>query len=144
MLDLNHIKISKSLSIPFSEIEITAICSSGPGGQNVNKVSTGIHLRFDILESSMSEYYKQKLLKLKDSRISEAGVVNIKAQQYRTQSQNKADAFLRFTELLKKCTVIIKKRIASKPSKTSQTNRLEIKKKKGQTKMLRNKYKVDS
>lgn len=138
-----EIVITKSLVIPYSEIDITAICSSGPGGQNVNKVSTAINLRFDILASSIPDLYKQRLLKLKDFRISESGVINIKAQQYKTQLQNKNDALLRFTELLKKCTIVPKKRKASKPSKASQVNRLDKKSYKGKTKNLRKKVNLE-
>lgn len=138
-----EIIVTKSLVVPFSEIEITAICSSGPGGQNVNKVSTAINLRFDILASSIPDIYKQRLLKLRDFRISEAGVINIKAQQYKTQLQNKNDAILRFTELLKKCTIVPKKRKASKPSKASQANRLDKKSHKGKTKNLRKKVQLE-
>jgi ribosome-associated protein len=135
--------ISKTLSIPFSEIDIVAICSSGPGGQNVNKVSTGIHLRFDILASSISEYFKQRLLNLHDSRISASGVINIKAQQFRTQGKNKEDAIHRFIELIKKSTHIPKKRIASKPSKASKVKRINNKKEKSLTKNFRKKIKLD-
>lgn len=138
-----EIIITKSLVIPYSELDITAICSSGPGGQNVNKVSTAINLRFDILSSSIPDLYKQRLLKLKDFRISESGVINIKAQQYKTQLQNKNDAILRFTELLKKCTIVPKKRKVSKPSKASQANRLDKKNQKGKTKNLRKKVHLE-
>ncbi len=140
----NQILITKTLSIPSSEIELVAICSSGPGGQNVNKVSTGIHLRFDVMASSISEYYKQRILNLRDARISASGVINIKAQQFRTQTKNREDAIFRFIELLKKSTHIQKKRIASKPSKASQTKRINNKKEKSLTKNFRKRIKLDS
>mgnify|MGYP003392922816 CR=1 FL=1 len=131
--------ITKSLVVPLSELKITAIHSSGPGGQNVNKVSTAINLRFDILNSSLPEFYQQRLLKLRDFRISEDGIINIKAQQFQTQTQNKKDAILRFQELLKKCAIVPKKRKVSRPTKSSQVNRLDKKNLKGKTKNLRKK-----
>lgn len=140
----SQIKISNSLVVPFTEIELAAICSSGPGGQNINKVSTGIHLRFDVLASSISEYYKQKILAMNDSRISASGIINIKAQKFRTQIKNKEDAILRFIELLKKSTYVQKKRIASKPSKAYHDTRINNKKEKSITKNFRKKIKLDS
>ncbi|MDP3280492.1 MAG: alternative ribosome rescue aminoacyl-tRNA hydrolase ArfB, partial [Nitrosomonas sp.] len=98
------LRISDNLAIPLAEIEIQAIRSQGSGGQNVNKVSTAIHLRFDIKASSLPEIYKERLLNLNDSRISSEGVVIIKAQRYRSQIKNKEDALNRLVEIIKSVT----------------------------------------
>ena len=102
--------ISKKVSIPDSELEMSAILSQGPGGQNVNKVSTAIHLRFDIKSSSLPEYYKSKLLLLKDRRISKDGVIIIKAQRYRSQEKNREEAIKRLHAIVKSVTFKHKKR----------------------------------
>jgi ribosome-associated protein len=111
----------------------------GSGGQNVNKVSSAIHLRFDIRRSTLPDAYKQKLLELSDSRITKDGVIVIKAQTYRTQEQNREDALNRLKELILSAMVVQKKRRPTKPTKGSQRRRVDAKKKKGATKSLRGK-----
>ena len=129
--------ISSHVAIPDSEIDIHAMRSQGAGGQNVNKVSSAIHLQFDISASSLPQFYKEELLKLNDNRISEEGVITIKAQQYRSQEQNREDALARLSELLQSVAIPRKKRRATKPTKSSQTRRIESKKKQGRLKALR-------
>lgn len=129
--------VSQHIFIPDSEIEMTAVRSQGPGGQNVNKVSSAIHLRFDINNSSLPDYYKERLLKLSDQRINKEGIIIIKAQQFRTQQQNKEDALNRLTQLIKSAVVQTKKRKATKPTKASKKRRMDAKTKRGQTKKLR-------
>ena len=133
------IRISNEVSIPSEEVEIQAIRAQGSGGQNVNKVSTAVHLRFDIKASSLPETYKARLLMLKDQRISADGIIIIKAQQYRSQLKNREDALNRLQELIKSVTVARKKRRATKPTKGSQERRLESKVKRGRAKSLRGK-----
>lgn len=137
------LKISEQVSIPSNEIDISAVRSSGAGGQNVNKVATAIHLRFDIQASSLPDSYKEKLLKLSDSRISTNGVISIKAQQFRTQHQNKEDALLRLKNLIKSVSISKKKRFVTKPSKGAKRRRLDNKAKRSQLKALRKKVDYD-
>lgn len=129
--------ISSHVVIPDSEVQIHAMRSQGAGGQNVNKVSTAIHLQFDITGSSLPPFYKDALLKLRDSRISEDGVITIKAQQHRTQERNREDALERLTLLIQSVAIPRKKRKATKPTKSSQNRRIESKKKQGRLKALR-------
>lgn len=139
MDDNQLIKVSNTVSVSPDEVEITAIRAQGSGGQNVNKVSSAIHLRFDIKASSLPERIKHKLLNRNDSRISNDGVLIIKAQQFRTQEKNKADALARLQELLQEANQIPKTRRATKPTKASQKRRVEAKKQVGKNKALRKK-----
>jgi ribosome-associated protein len=129
--------ISSHVTIPDSEIDIHAMRSQGAGGQNVNKVSSAIHLQFDIAASSLPPFYKEELLKIRDNRISADGVITIKAQQHRSQEQNREDALARLLELIQSVAIPRKKRRATKPTKGSKQRRLESKTKRGTLKTLR-------
>jgi len=131
------LKISNTVTLDENEIEISAIRASGSGGQKVNKVSAAIHLRFDVAASSLPEYYKEKLLKSKDKRITKEGIVVIKSQQHRSQEQNRTEALERLVELVKSVNVVQKKRVPTKPTKGSVGRRLDSKKKQANKKKLR-------
>lgn len=131
--------ISKHISIPLTEIELRFIRSQGPGGQNINKVSSSVHLRFNINDSSLPSQYQKRLLNLKDQRITKDGIIVIKSQQHRSQIKNKQAALKRLQALIRSVLSVPKKRRPSLPTKTSRLKRLNRKIKRGQLKLLRRK-----
>jgi ribosome-associated protein len=137
------LKISNTVTLDENEIAFSAIRAQGSGGQKVNKVSAAIHLRFDIEASSLPEFYKERLLSLKDKRITKEGIIVIKSQQHRSQEQNREEALERLSELIKSVNVVQKRRLPTKPTKGSVNRRLKSKKRHADKKRLRGKVQRD-
>jgi ribosome-associated protein len=130
-------QICRTLSLPLNEIEISAIRSQGAGGQNVNKVASAIHLRFDINASSLPDRYKERLLNLRDRRITNDGVIVLKSQEHRSQERNRAEAFNRLRALILSVAIVALPRKLTKPSRGQERRRLEDKKHRSDVKALR-------
>ncbi len=137
------LKISNTISLDENEITFEAIRAQGSGGQKVNKTSVAMHLRFDIASSSLPDFYKEKLLTLKDKRITKEGIIVIKSQQHRSQEQNRSEALERLCLLIKSVNVTQKRRVPTRPTRGSVNRRLQSKKKHANNKRLRGKIDME-
>lgn len=135
--------ITSNLAIPLAEIDISAVRSQGAGGQNVNKVASAVHLRFDIQASSLPPHLKERLLGMSDQRITKDGVVIIKAQRQRTQEQNRADALERLRALIRGATVTARRRTPTRPTRSARRKRTDAKTRRGRIKNLRQKVNLN-